>query len=142
MRRHDELLTEILNTIKTNGEPATSAVWINSSDQIIFFGLRHIQYYLPAYNIYAGAPQSFVRLDDLNIWHVRGPQFDKFEKTAVIPAGVTKLFTIRATWTSLHTQFEIPLLLPNDRTLVYYDLTDSATRDYLSTQYKFEFATS
>jgi len=137
--RHDELLDEIVQTIRNNSVGKSVAVWINVPNTIIFFGFRHMQYYLPDLNIYRGLPESLVHPEDKTVWHAKGPNYEVYEDKVYIADSTERLFTLRDTWDALHKQYEIPITMPDGHTLVYYDLTDSATRDYLSTNYNFVF---
>lgn len=138
IQRHDQRLTDIISAIRSNSQPGQVAVWVSSAQTIIFFGIRHMQYYMPDVDIYRGTPQSLVHRDEDAIWHVRGDKVDEFVKNADIAPSITTLFTIRDTWSELHKEFEIPVELPSGHFLVYYDLTDPDTRQNL-TRYGFTF---
>jgi len=142
IKQHDVLLNDIITTIQNNGTSQNSAVWINTEHTLLFFGIRHLQYYLPDFDIYRWTPQSFIQDVGQEIWHVRGPMVDQFEPQISIGSQVKKLFSLRDNWGPMHRKYEIPITLPSGNTMVYYDLTDEDTRQYLQKEYDFAFRES
>ena len=137
---HDTYMEEVTDLIRENALDSGVALWINSPQVLLFHGLRHFQYYLPEVDVYRSIPAAFEKKSEQAWWHVRGPNFDRFENEAVISSDVTKLFTI--TWPPnprLDGTFQIPIRMSTGELITFYDLTDEAAKELLNRKYGFIF---
>lgn len=115
---------------------------ILASNNFLFFGLRHYQYYHPNFDIYSGTPQAFAETKP--IWHVRGEQVHEFINTIPVPANIK--YILRAPNLdelgpdSVNHEISLGSLAINVN-WGYYDLTNPETVDWLKqqTSMKFDF---
>jgi len=138
IERHDELLGEILGIITSHNINNNVAIWGSSTDGVIYFGTRHLQYYLPDIDIYRNVPDSFVKGADDTVWHLRGSK-SLFTSEAVVDANIDTIFAIREYWGKPQDKFGVPVKLSNGSYLVYYDITQVETRKFLSHKLNFNF---
>lgn len=133
----DEYASDIMQSLQKEFDPATSAIWIPGD--YVFFGVRHFQYYLPEFEIYSFAPQSFVGASsDLPIWHVQGTDTNEFIES--IPLGPEIRYLIAARDTYQTQDHQIVMETAGGHTLIYYDLDDPATVDFFAKDKRFAIA--
>lgn len=133
---HDKLIAALTSGVTDNSVASETAIWVDSPQTMLFFDIRHLQYYLPGYNVYRRAPDSIIHPKDKPIWHANGSKENFIEKVRV-GNDVKRLFIIRPFWNELHEQFQIPIQISEDRFIVYYDLTDPESRAHVATRFNF-----
>jgi len=134
VRKVDEYAADIMQTLRDRFNPTESVIWIPGD--YVFFGVRHFQYYLPEFEIYAFAPQSFADASSkLPIWHIKGTETSEFIKSIPLPADIRYLVAARDTY---QTQEHQVLIETNGgHTMIYYDLADEGTAQFFASDIRF-----
>ncbi|RLC37535.1 hypothetical protein DRH29_01555 [candidate division Kazan bacterium] len=79
----DSTLDKLLSHVENNFTPDDTIIFVNGD--LVFFGVRHLQYYLPQYDIYSYRPSALAYDKESVIWHVRGMTMSDY--LAKIPVG-------------------------------------------------------
>ena len=134
---HDQMLEGMITGISDLGEAGKTAIWVDSPGTMLFFDIRHLQYYLPDFDVYRKAVDSIQHPKSTPIWHATGMK-DEFITQVELKPEITKLFIIRPFWNALHETDQIPLEIYPNRYIVYYDLTTSEVRTNVAQKYGFK----
>ncbi len=133
----DKETEKFITSVRKEFDPKTDIVFINQGS--IFQGVRHLQYYLPEFDLYAYSSLAMIHDPENIIWHVKGKEVFEFIKQIDISPTTQKIM-ILANEINLNS---LRYLVANDlngaQSVKYFDLYDEDTLNYLDKDMRFNF---
>ena len=135
IRAADADRSAFFTTVREQFDPDDTVIFINRD--LILLGLRHMQYYLPEFNLYTPTPRSLASGEGVGFWHVRGRAAFEFGSPVAIGPEVRQIIIMGSEANPLSGGY-LSFLDEAEYRVGYFDLTDMATRDYIADDSRFQ----
>lgn len=126
---------KFINYAGANFNPDLDMIFINQD--LVFQGVRHLQYYLPEFDIYSYSPPAMVHDAKDIIWHVRGREVFKFMETIRIPSTITRIIVLANELNPESSEYLLTKDISGTQSIKYFDLSAADTLEYLEMDARF-----
>ena len=133
----DRETEKFIISVRKQFDSKTDIVFINQG--VIFQGVRHLQYYLPEFDIYAYSSPAMVHNPENIIWHVKGTEIFEFIKHIDILPTTEKIIILANEFNINSSKYLVVNDLNNTQFIKYFDLNDKGTLNYLNKDVRFNF---
>lgn len=124
-------------SVRKEFNPKTDIIFINQG--VIFQGIRHLQYYLPEFDLYTYSSPAMIHNPEDIIWHVKGTEIFEFIKQIDILPATKKIMILANEFNLNSLRYLTKGDLNDTQSVHYFNLNDEDTLDYLNKDIRFNF---
>lgn len=133
----DRETEKFITSIRKQFNPKTDIVFINQGS--VFQGIRHLQYYLPEFDLYTYSSPAMIYNPEDIVWHIKGTEIFEFIKHIDILPTTKKIMILANELNINSSNYLIIDNLKNAQPIKYFDLNDENTLNYLNKDIRFNF---
>lgn len=87
--RIDDTLNKLFPIVSDNFSSEDTIVYVTGD--LVFYGVRHLQQYLPEYDIYSYRPQALSYDEESVIWHIKGASISEYITKVPIDKNIKRI---------------------------------------------------
>lgn len=133
----DRETEKFITSVRERFDPSTDIIFINQG--VIFQGIRHLQYYLPEFDLYAYSSPAMVHEPADIVWHIKGREVFEFIDHINILSTTKKILILANEINPQSSKYLVTDKLGPTQFIKYFDLNDEDTLDYLNRDVRFNF---